>query len=226
MHILLVEDDPLIVKSVQRMLYKTAYNLDVASDGQECLKFLSAGTYEVILMDIMLPGQSGLTTIEEARQMGIETPILCLTGKGQVDDIVAGLESGGDDYLVKPYNNNVLLAKIRALSRRACRQRKTVLFYNGLKLDVVARRVTREGQVIFLSDKEYELLEFFMRRQGQTLDKDAIKISLWPESLKKGFVETNILQVYISYLRHKLAPGAPYKYIQTVNRRGYRFGVS
>ncbi len=163
MRILVVEDEKKVASFIQRGLEGEGFQIDLAGDGEEGVALAKINPYDLILMDVMLPKLDGLGAIRELRAAQISTPVLCLTAKDTVEDIVAGLDSGGDDYLTKPFAFAELLARVRALMRRGSQERGAEITYADLRLDPVAHRVWRGGQEIDLTAKEYALLEYFMR---------------------------------------------------------------
>lgn len=216
MRVLVVDDDDRIREGLRRQLGLEAYTVNVAADAEEALEQLSRNMPDLIVLDWMLPGMSGLDACRRIRQMS-NVPILILTAKGTLGDKVDGLDSGADDYLVKPFQPEELLARVRALLRR--RQPQTApLKFGVLVLDPAARQVTSGSIAVELSSKEFDLLELFMRSPRQVLSRETIYDRVWGYDFSG---ESNILEVYIRYLRSKLeATGAP-RYIQTVRGVGY-----
>jgi DNA-binding response OmpR family regulator len=174
--------------------------------------------YDLILMDVMLPKLDGLGAIRELRAAQISTPVLCLTAKDTVEDIVAGLDSGSDDYLTKPFAFAELLARVRALMRRGSQERGAEITYADLRLDPVAHRVWRGGQEIDLTAKEYALLEYFMRNAEKTLTRNMIAEHVWDYTFDSF---TNIIDVYVNYLRKKVDRDFTTKLVHTVRGVGY-----
>jgi len=176
------------------------------------------GSYDLILMDVMLPKMDGLAAIRTLRTAGVTAPVLCLTAKDTVEDIVNGLESGSDDYLTKPFAFAELQARVRALMRRGSQERGAEIVYADLRLDPVAHKVWRAGKEIELTAKEYALLEYFMRNPEKTLTRNMIAEHVWDYTFDSF---TNIIDVYVNYLRKKVDRDFPVKLVHTVRGVGY-----
>lgn len=221
MRILVVEDDRRIARAIKQGLEQEAYAVDVCYDGDNgYLTAQEEEAYDLIVMDVMLPGRSGLNVSRQLRQQGIATPILLLTAKDQPADVVSGLDSGADDYLAKPFSFEVLLARIRALLRRPKSTTGQVLEVADLSLSPSSKRVERSGQVLNLSTKEYALLEYLMRHRGQVLSKNNIRSHVWDFDAD---VLPNTVEVFINYLRAKVdKPFRTKPLIQTVRGFGYK----
>lgn len=218
MRILVVEDEKKVASFIQRGLEGEGFQVDLAADGEEGVALAKASSYDLILMDVMLPKLDGLGAIRELRAANIATPVLCLTAKDTVEDIVAGLDSGSDDYLTKPFAFAELLARVRALMRRGSQERGAEITYADLRLDPVAHRVWRGGQEIDLTAKEYALLEYFMRNAEKTLTRNMIAEHVWDYTFDSF---TNIIDVYVNYLRKKVDRDFPTKLVHTVRGVGY-----
>jgi len=217
--ILVVEDERRIAAFIKRGLEEERYAVDLAYDGQEALDWAAFVDYDLILLDILLPKKDGIQVCRELRDRGSKMPILMLTARDTVEDRVSGLDSGADDYLVKPFAFQELLARIRALLRRQSEVKTTQLQVADLVLDTVTHRATRAGQVIELTAREYALLEFLMRHPRQVLSRTQIAEHVWDY----GFYSTsNVVDVYIGYLRSKIDKGFDVKLIQTVRGAGYK----
>lgn len=220
MHVLIVEDEPKLSTYLQRGLEEEGYAVDLAHDGPTALEWVLSNDFDIIVLDIMLPGIDGLTVCHELRERDIRTPILMLTARDTVDDRVVGLDAGADDYLVKPFAFKELLARLRALGRRASDQEKSIILTVGeLILDTATHQVTRKGQSISLAAKEYAVLECLMREKNCVLTRDAIADHVWNYST---FHESNVIDVYIRNLRRKVDDPFDIKLIQTVRGVGYR----
>lgn len=223
MKILIVEDEHKIANSIKKGLEQESMAVDVAYEGDEGYDLAAGGTYDVIVLDRMLPGIDGLEICKRLRKESIHTPILILTARGQLEDKVEGLNSGADDYLVKPFSFNELLARIKALARRPNQNLSTLLVVDDLSLDSISYEVKRNGKIIRLSKKEFALLEYLMRHQNTILTKDQIINNIWDYDAD---VLPNTVEVYIGYLRNKV--DKPFEnevqLIQTIRGYGYKIG--
>jgi two-component system copper resistance phosphate regulon response regulator CusR len=221
MRILVVEDEDKVASLIARALREDAYAVDVASTGQRALELALDATYGIVLLDIRLPGLSGIEVCRELRQSGIETPILMLTARSLVSQRVEGFNVGADDYLTKPFAIAELRARVRALTRRALHQGGSRLNYDDIELDRHRRRVTRNGAAIPLTSKEFALLEFMLLRAPEPVTRTEIVEHLWEANFDS---ETNLVEVYVNRLRHKLDERHPIKLIHTIRGVGYRLG--
>ncbi|GIV68239.1 MAG: DNA-binding response regulator [Caldilinea sp.] len=217
--VLVVEDEPKIAAFLKRGLEENAYAVDVARDGEEGLAWAQAFPYDLIILDIMLPKLDGVTLCRRLRAEGNRANILMLTAKDDIEDRVAGLDAGADDYLVKPFAFRELLARLRALQRRGGEQRTTRLQVADLVLDLVSHQAMRGGRTIELTAKEFALLEFLMRHPNQTLSRTVIAEHVWDYDF---YNQSNVVDVYIRYLRKKIDDPFNLKLIQTVRGMGYR----
>jgi len=222
MRVLAVEDEDAIAAFLGQGLREAGYAVDQAADGAEALYWLVIASYDVIVLDILLPELDGLTVCAELRRRGVTTPVLMLTARDTVDDRVAGLDCGADDYLVKPFAFAELLARLRALLRREPTLQGPVLQVADLTLDTISREVRRDGQRIPLTSKEYRLLEFLMRHPHQTLTRALIAEHVWDDTFDQL---TNLIDVHIFALRRKLDDGHNLKLLLTVRGVGYRIGT-
>ncbi len=222
MRILVVEDEEAIAAFLRQGLAEAGYAVDLASDGAEALHWIAIAEYDVIVLDVMLPELDGLAVCQEVRRAGVRTPVLMLTARDAIEDRVTGLDSGADDYLVKPFAFAELLARIRALLRREPALKGTVLQVADLTLDTLSREVRRGDRVIALTTKEYSLLEFLMRHPNQTLTRAMIAEHVWNYDFDNL---TNVIDVHIFALRRKLDDGHEPKLLHTVRGVGYRLGV-
>ncbi|PLX89208.1 MAG: DNA-binding response regulator [Desulfuromonas sp.] len=218
MRILVVEDEKKVASFIQRGLEEEEFTVDVAHDGEEGVTMAGSVSYDLILMDVMLPKKDGLTAIQELREKQIDTPILCLTAKDAVDDIVTGLDVGSDDYLTKPFAFAELVARVKALIRRGAQDRGAELNFADLRLDPVSHRVWRDNTEIDLTSKEYALLEYFLRNANQVLTRTMIAEHVWDYTFDSF---TNIIDVYVNYLRKKIDRNYDKKLIHTVRGIGY-----
>ncbi|SHI96995.1 two component transcriptional regulator, winged helix family [Malonomonas rubra DSM 5091] len=218
MRILVVEDEKKVASFIKRGLEEEEFAVDVAYDGEEGVYMAENNTYDLILMDVMLPKKDGLSAIREIREKNIPVPILCLTAKDTVDDIVSGLDIGSDDYLTKPFAFAELVARVRALIRRGSQDRGAELYFADLRLDPVGHKVWRSSKEIDLTAKEYALLEYFMRNPNQVLTRTMIAEHVWDYTFDSF---TNIIDVYVNYLRKKIDRDFDKKLIHTVRGVGY-----
>ena len=218
MRVLVVEDEKKVASFIQRGLEGEGFSVEVAYDGESGVEMGSQSSFDLILMDVMLPKMDGLEAIKALREKGVESPVLCLTAKDTVEDIVAGLDSGSDDYLTKPFAFAELLARARALVRRGTQERGAEISYADLRLDPVAHKVWRSDVEIDLTAKEYALLEFFMRNPETTLTRTMIAEHVWDYTFDSF---TNIIDVYVNYLRKKVDRDYSKKLIHTVRGIGY-----
>jgi len=217
MRILVVDDDPEIVSFVKRGLAYEGYTVDTAADGKEALTKARDREPDLVILDIMMPGIDGIEVAKRLRQGG-DVPILMLTAKGTVADKVTGFESGADDYLVKPFAFDELLARVRALLRRRQPKEGEILRFSDLSLDTATREVRRGKEIIELTTQEYDLLELFMRHPRQVLKRDLIYERVWGYDFE-GL--SNVIEVYVRYLRSKLEAGGQPRLIHTVRGVGY-----
>ncbi len=215
--ILVIEDDQAILKLLQRGLAYEGYVVDVAMDGRSGLNMARDRSPDLVVLDWMLPGMDGLEVCHRLR-MGGGTPVLMLTAKDDIQDRVQGLDAGADDYMVKPFNLDELLARIRALLRRTQPERIQVLQFADLKLDTGSREASRGSKLIRLTAKEYDLLELFLRHPRQVLTRDIIFDRVWGYDFGG---ESNVLEVYIRYLRQKLEESNLPRLLHTVRGVGY-----
>ncbi|HXV97451.1 MAG TPA: response regulator transcription factor [Anaerolineae bacterium] len=221
MRILIVEDEERIARFLKKGLEEESYAVDIASDGPAALDWVAGTTYDLVLLDVMLPGLNGFEVCRILRQRGVATPILMLTARDEVDDRVTGLDAGADDYLAKPFAFKELLARIRALSRRvtASTMPETVLKLADLSLDTITHRAKRGEREIELTAKEYALLEFFLRHAHRPLSRTIIRESIWGYDY---YGASNVVDVYVRHLRQKLEVHGEPPLIHTVRGVGYK----
>ncbi len=223
MHVLIVEDERRIASYIKRGLQEQGYAVDIAYTGTEALDWVKTVPLDLIVLDIVLPELDGLSVCRMVRQRGVRVPILMLTARDSIDDRVAGLDAGADDYLVKPFALKELLARLRALARRAADQpRSPVLQVGDLSMDTLTHRVRRGEKAIQLTAKEYAVLECLMRDPGRVLSRLAIADHVWSYDT---FNESNIVDVYIRNLRRKIDDGFECRLIHTVRGAGYHVSV-
>lgn len=219
MRILVIEDDRQAAAYLLKGLSESGHVADIAYDGDSGLQLALSSSYEVLIVDRMLPRRDGLSVIEQLRLTNDSTPVLILSALGEVDDRVEGLRRGGDDYLVKPYAFSELLARIEVLARRVQpEQSRTVLKVADLELDCLKRRVTRAGQVILLQPREFRLLEYLMRHEGQVVTRTMLLEHVWDYHFDP---QTNVVDVHISRLRAKLDKDFKPPLLHTVRGAGY-----
>lgn len=220
MKILVVEDNRDLLRSVVRFLTKEGYSVDESIDGDEGLDMALENRYDCIILDVMLPGVDGFEFVQTLRENQIETPVLMLTALDAVDDKVKGLSSGADDYLTKPFDFRELLARIKSLIRRNNLTKGEEIVFKDLRLNSKTRQVKIKDEIIKLSKREFDLLELFLRNPDLTFSRDELIERVW-ENEKE--IRSNVVDVYVLYLRNKLKPHGYDKYIETVAGLGYRF---
>jgi len=222
MRILLVEDERKVASFIARALKENTYAVDVAETGEKALELGTDVHYDAILLDVRLPGMSGIEVCRELRQRGIESPVLVLTARGLTEQKVEGLDAGADDYLTKPFVLAELLARVRALVRRGFHSGNAKLSYADLSLDRHRRRAMRGPELIPLTSKEFALLELFLLRAPELVTRSEIVEHVWDCHFDS---ETNLVEVYINRLRKKLEPAQSVKLLHTVRGVGYRLGM-
>lgn len=218
MRLLVVEDEIHLQDIIRKRLIKAGYSVDACGDGREALDYLAMSPYDAVILDIMLPGMSGIEVLKTVRREGNHVPVLFLTARDGIEDRVEGLDCGADDYLVKPFAFEELLARIRVMIRRQSDTPTDELVLADLKMDVRSRMVTRGGKTVELSAKEFSMLEYLMRNQGRVLSREQIEQHVWDFDYDGG---SNMVDVYIRYLRKKLDEGYEKKLIHTVRGAGY-----
>jgi DNA-binding response OmpR family regulator len=221
-YILVVEDERRLAQVVRKVLAEEGHTVDVAYDGEEGLAMAMDGTHDVIVLDVMLPGIDGFEVCRRLRVNRVDTPVLLLTALDAVEDRVRGLDAGADDYLPKPFAFQELFARLRALSRRRVQAREPDRLEAGdLVLDMRRRRAERAGKTIELSPKEYALLEFLIRNEGRVVTRTQILDHIWGYEYSP---DSNLVDVYVTYLRRKVDRGHDRKLIRTVRGVGYALG--
>lgn len=218
MRILVVEDDAKVAGFIKKGLVEEQYAVDVFPNGNDGAFWASENDYDLIILDIMLPGKNGLSICRELRAKGIVVPIIMLTAKDTVNDKITGLEVGADDYIGKPFAFGEFLARIRALLRRSQTYKEPLLKIADLEMNPATRIVTRGGQEIALTGKEYALLEYFLRNPGRVLSETRIVEHVWDMNYDP---RTNVVNVYIHHLRSKIDSGFDNKLIHTIRGTGY-----
>ena len=218
MRILIVEDEKKIASFIQRGLKEEHYAVDIAADGEEGGYLAEINSYDLIILDIMLPKQDGVSVCKELRRKKIATPILMLTARDTLHDKVSGLDAGADDYLPKPFPFEELLARVRALLRRTRKEKSPILKVADLELHQLTHEVKRGKKTISLTSKEYALLEYFMLHTGEVVTRTMISEHVWNDDFDSF---SNVIDVYIKFLRNKIDNGFSKKLIHTLRGRGY-----
>lgn len=218
MRILIVEDEPRVANFISKGLREQSFAVDVAADGEDGLYKAGISAYDLIILDVMLPVRNGYQVCRDLRKQEIKTPILMLTARDSVDDRVTGLDSGADDYLIKPFDFKELLARVRALLRRAKQLRPATLSIDDLILNTANHTVVRAGKAINLTAKEYALLEFFVIRQNHIVGREEIAEHVWDENFDPF---SNVIDVYVRRLRKKIDEGFDKPLIHTKRGEGY-----
>lgn len=219
MRILVAEDERELNSIIAKRLADEDYAVDSVFDGKNALEYMLTTSYDIVLLDVMMPGMDGFEVLKRYRAEGGTSPVLFLTARDAVSDRVRGLDSGGDDYLVKPFAFQELLARMRVLLRRnGGKNKSSVLQVGDLSLDTSSHRAVRRGREIELSSKEFSILEFLMRNEGAILSRESIREHIWSWDYDG---ESNVVDVYIRYLRKKIDDGESVKLIHTVRGSGY-----
>jgi two-component system copper resistance phosphate regulon response regulator CusR len=218
MRVLLVEDEPDAASLLAKGLRNRAFAVDVAAEGEEAVYLASVNSYDLVILDVMLPLKDGFEVCRELRAAGAIVPVLMLTARDAVRDRIAGLDSGADDYLVKPFDFHELLARVRALLRRSQSIQPETIEVGDLKINTGSHAIERAGQSIALTAKEYALLEFLARRADQVVSRAEIAEHVWDENFEPF---SNLIEVYIQRLRRKIDDGREPKLIRTLRGEGY-----
>ena len=223
MRLLIVEDEKTLNKLISKRFENQNYEVVSCLDGEEAINALMTQTFDGVVMDIMMPKKSGLEVLEEMQLMGISVPVLLLTAKDSIEDRVIGLDLGAHDYLVKPFNFDELFARVRAMLRTQSKKVNTsVMQIADLILDKTKHIVTRDGKVIDLTAKEFDMLEYLMKYEGEVLSRERIEREVWKTDYSSG---TNAIDVYIRYLRKKIDDDFEVKLIHTIRGVGYTLKV-
>lgn len=218
MRLLIAEDEKALNNVITKRLTAEGYSVDSCYDGEEALSFLEMGEYDAVILDIMMPILDGLSVLKTMRSEKNSTPVLLLTAKDSIDDRVTGLDAGAQDYLIKPFAFEELLARIRAMTRKAAGNTTNIFEIEDLVLDINSHTVTRGGKNITLSAKEFDILEYMIRNKGIVLSREKIENHVWNFDYCGG---TNVVDVYIRYLRKKIDDDFDVKLIETVRGKGY-----
>ncbi len=220
MRVLIIEDEKHVAEGIAKNLKAEAFAVDIARDGESGEEMAKINDYDVIVLDLMLPGQDGWTTCGNLRRDGVLVPILMLTALDDVDDKIRGLDSGADDYLTKPFHFGELLARIRSLIRRHTEVRSTEMEQYGLRLDLKTHKAYREGREITLTSKEFALLELFLLHPNRILSRQEISEHLWDMNFDP---QSNVIESFVRFLRQKIDRGFEKPLIHTVRGAGYIF---
>ena len=218
MRLLVVEDQKDLNEIIVRKLKRESYSVDSCLDGNEALDYLAVTDYDGIILDIMLPGVTGLGILRKLRQSGDLTPVLLLTALGAVEDRIAGLDAGADDYMVKPFDLDELAARVRAITRRSGGRADTVITCGDLSLDTATREVRRGSKEVQLTAKEYAILQYLMQNAGRPVSRETILDHIWNYDYDGA---SNMVDVYVHHLRKKIDKGFDEKKIQTIHGVGY-----
>jgi DNA-binding response OmpR family regulator len=219
MNILIIDDEPYLLEKLKSVLIGEHYNVETSDDGRKGLEKIWDETYDLILLDIMLPSMSGLEVLSEIRKAGVETPVLMLTAKGDIQDKVTGLNLGADDYLAKPFSLAELLARVRALIRRG-NSGSPVMEAGDICLNTVSREVTKNGELLTLTAKEFAILEFLLHNRGRAISKFTLAEHVWGDDFDP-FSMSNFIDVHMSNLRKKLKSSEQDSVIKTIRGYGY-----
>ena len=222
MRVLLVEDDVRIARFVAKGLREQSYAVDVAANGDDALYQAEINSYDLFILDVMIPGVDGFAVCRKIRESGIRAPILMLTARDAVDDRITGLDHGADDYLTKPFEFGELLARLRALLRRSTELRPPLITIEDLVLDTQGQRVSRAGRSVVVTTKEYALLEFLARNTGRVIGRAEIAEHVWDESFDPF---SNLIEVYVNRLRKKIDTAGTEPLLHTRRGAGYFLGL-
>lgn len=218
MRILIIEDEKSLRNILEKRLKEAGYSVDTCDNGEDGKDYIESTNYDAVLLDIMIPKLDGLTLLRYIRGKQNKTPVLLLTAKDSIEDRVKGLDYGADDYLIKPFSFDELLARLRVLMRRQFNNVTNIFEIGGLTLDTVARTVKRDGNIIDLSSKEFAILEYFIQNKETVLSRKQIEEHVWSYDYEGS---SNVIDVYIRYLRKKIDEGYEKKLIHTVRGYGY-----
>ena len=221
MRLLVIEDNPKMAALIRKGLTEQGYAVDVACSGQDGEFMAADEAYDAVVLDLMLPDQDGLLVCRNLRRRGVHKPILMLTALSTTQDKITGLDAGADDYLTKPFEFDELVARIRALLRRGQAREASTLKFEDIEMDLLKRTVTRGGQKVKLTTKEFALLEYFLRSPNRVLSRTAIGEHVWDMNFDS---DSNVIDVYVSMLRRKLDKGFDQRLIHTVIGTGYMLG--
>lgn len=220
MRILIIDDDPLLLEKLSQLLKEQRYEVETAQDGETALDKLFDGVYDLVLLDIMLPGVDGITILKEMRNARINTPVIMLTARTALEDKIRGLDHGADDYLAKPFAISELMARIRSLLRRVGQDKSVLLTVEDIALNTKTRAVTKSGSLVELTPKEFSILEFLLYNKNQVVPRVALAEHVWGDEFDP-FTMSNFMDVHIKNLRHKLGGKEGRNIIRTVRGVGF-----
>ena len=220
MRVLLVEDEEKIASFLRKALEEQGFTVDLTGDGDDAFHMATTQSYDAIILDIMLPGRDGLSILRQLRDRHNPVPVILVTARGELDERLHGLNLGADDYITKPFYAEEVIARLHAVVRRASGEKLTILQAGELAVDLIARQVTLTGEVVELTAREFNLLEFLMRSPGRVFPRTQMIEHVWGYDFDPG---TNLVDVYIQRLRKKIDPHGEGQYIETVRGVGYRF---
>lgn len=223
MRILIVDDDGSLLEQLRQILSRQRYAVETATDGEEALDKLCENPFDLIVLDIMMPKMDGMTALRQIRKMRIDAPVLMLTAKGDTEDKAKGLDLGADDYLAKPFSLDELLARVRALLRRAGGQRESVLKIHDLTLDTVSRKVTKGGKPVELTPKEFSILEFLLHNKNRVVSRFNLAEHVWGDDFDP-FSMSNFMDVHVRNLRQKIDDSGQGRIVRTIRGVGYIVG--
>lgn len=223
LRILVVEDQPKVAKAIHEGLEAEFYSVTVAHTGEDGFFLASSGDFDLVVLDLMLPGRSGIEVLSAMRKRGLQTPVLILTARDAIEDRVHGLDVGADDYLVKPFAFAELLARIRALLRRGKRDPAAALKHQDLHMDLVTRKVRRGPHTLDLTPREFDLLEYLLERQGQIVSREMIERDVWKSKARHTPLD-NVIDVHMARLRRKVDEGFSQKLVHTIRGVGFMVG--
>lgn len=220
MRILVIEDEQKLARALQEGLQGEQYGVALAHTGEEGFYLVQTESFDLVILDVMLPGRSGLEILRTMRQHGLRTPVLMLTARDAIEDRVSGLDAGADDYLLKPFAFPELLARIRALGRRGTPENSPILRIADLELDAIGRSVIRAGQTLDLTAREFELLEYLVRHQGHVVSREMLTRDVWKEAGRHTPLD-NVIDVHVARLRRKVDDQFNQKLVHTVRGVGF-----
>jgi DNA-binding response OmpR family regulator len=220
LRILVIEDERKVANALLEGLKRDSYSVSVAYTGEEGFFLATSEAFDLVILDVMLPGRSGIEVLSALRKQEWSTPVLLLTAKDSIEDRVVGLDAGADDYLVKPFAFPELLARVRALLRRGKAETSAILRCEDLQMDVVARTVKRGDRIVELTAREFEMLEYFLRHQGQVVSREMLSRDVWKEAERYSPLD-NVIDVHMVRLRRKVDQGASIKLLHTVRGVGF-----